>query len=345
MNKSRIKWIDDTKGFTALLVIIGHIANSHLKAGTFLPQQGLMEGVHSFIYMFHMPLFMILSGFVFYKAYCADRERKKRNYCLQLVNIVWLYFFFGFALWVAKTLFSAHVVATVGVRDLLRLVIDPIDETWYLYVLFFLYVICYGVEKIKANEELKLGVLLLVSFAAEFLPLALSSPLYRMLHYGFFFYLGVYVAKKPDSLFTTKTARYVCYGLTASIAALFFITGSMSGMKIVNIIVSFVLSMAVILYFMGSSEKRESMGKVRGAVYDSLNCTGRYALEVYLLHTYVITVCRVVLPKIGVIHFAPNMVICFLLCVLVPIGAVLILKKIKLHTLIFRPVALWRIRN
>lgn len=245
----------------------------------------------------------------------------------------------------AKTLFSAHVVATVGVRDLLRLVIDPIDETWYLYVLFFLYVFCYGIEKIKANEELKLFILLLVSFAAEFLPLALSSPLYRMLHYGFFFYLGVYVAKKPDSLFTTKTARYICYGLTASITVLFFMTGSMSGIRLVNIIVSLVLSMAVILYFMGRSDNRESMGKVRGAVYDSLNCTGRYALEVYLLHTYVITVCRVALPKVGVTHFVPNMVICFLLCVLVPIGAVLILKKIKLHTLIFRPVALWRIRN
>ncbi|MBQ8540416.1 MAG: acyltransferase [Clostridia bacterium] len=332
MNKSRIKWIDDAKGFAALLVIIGHIANSHIKAETFVPQQGLLEAVHSFIYMFHMPLFMLLSGFMLYKAYCVNREAKKKNYILQLINIVWLYFFFAVALWVAKMLFSAQVVANVGVKDLIRLPIDPIDETWYLYVLFFLYLLCYAIEKLKFKEELKLGALLAVSMVAEFLPLALSSPWYRILHYAFFFYCGVYLAKKPEGILTKKYVRPAYYIGSVVITVLFFIVGDMAYIEIINLAVAFILSMAVVCIFMG----QEGAGTI---VHKCLNCTGRYALEVYLLHTYVITVCRVILPRIGIVHFAPNMIISFLLCVLVPIWAVILLKKIKLHTFIFRPVA------
>ncbi len=337
MNKSRISWIDDAKGFAALLVIIGHIANSHLKANTFPAYQILMEYVHSFIYMFHMPLFMLLSGFVFYKAYCCYREQKRRNYFLQLANLAWLYIFFAVALWCAKMLFSAHVVATVSLRDLLYLAIDPIDETWYLYVLFFIYIICYMVEKIKASEEIKLGALLLICFAAEFLPLSLSSPLYRILHYAFFFYCGVYLAKKPEGFLAKKYSHLGYYIGTVIITVLFFIIGDMARIEIVNIAVAFILSMAVVCMFMRQKNDKKGIATI---VQRGLNITGVYALEVYLLHTYVITVCRVILPKIGITQFVPNMLLSLLLCVVVPIWVVIILKKIKLHTFIFRPVAL-----
>ncbi len=332
MTKDRIQWIDDAKGFAAILVIIGHIANSHMKAGTFANWQWLMEVVHSYIYMFHMPLFMLLSGFMLYKAYCAAREAKRKNYILQVVNIVWLYLFFALALWAAKMLFASSVVANVGFKDLWRIPIDPIDETWYLYVLFFLYLICYVLEKVDFKEEFKLGILLIICIAAEFLPLAEASPWYRILHYAFFFYCGLYIAKKPESFITKKCAQWMYYIGAILITLLFFIVGDMSRIAILNIAVAFVLSMAVVCVF----ATRDSSGTI---VHKCLNCTGRYALEVYLLHTYVITVCRVVLPKVGITQFAPNMLISLLLCVLVPIWAVIVLKKIKLHTIIFRPVA------
>lgn len=54
MQKERINWIDNIKGFGILSVIIGH---------TILPND-----LHVLIYTFHMPLFFLLSGyFLFYK--------------------------------------------------------------------------------------------------------------------------------------------------------------------------------------------------------------------------------------------------------------------------------------
>lgn len=50
MKKDRIAWIDMLKGLAIILVVVGHNAS---------------ETVSNFIYCFHMPLFFLLSGFVF----------------------------------------------------------------------------------------------------------------------------------------------------------------------------------------------------------------------------------------------------------------------------------------
>ena len=53
----RIEWIDIAKGITIFLVIIGHVSNN--------------TTINYFIYSFHMPLFFIISGFLY---------KKKENY-------------------------------------------------------------------------------------------------------------------------------------------------------------------------------------------------------------------------------------------------------------------------
>lgn len=72
MMKERILWIDELKGVTIFLVIIGHILISR-----FLPQFQLF---HTVIYSFHMPLFMFLSGIFSYKALEAVDNQCKKKY-------------------------------------------------------------------------------------------------------------------------------------------------------------------------------------------------------------------------------------------------------------------------
>ena len=50
----RIQYIDSLKGFAIVLVVMGHIF------GFSQPE----DGINTFIYTFHMPLFMFLSGLV-----------------------------------------------------------------------------------------------------------------------------------------------------------------------------------------------------------------------------------------------------------------------------------------
>lgn len=56
MHNSRIKWIDTAKAIGILLVVIGHL-------------DGLPFTVKKIIYSFHMPLFFIISGYLFNENY------------------------------------------------------------------------------------------------------------------------------------------------------------------------------------------------------------------------------------------------------------------------------------
>ena len=64
-----LEWIDSVKGLAIFLVIVGHCIDGYRDAGIF--KQYLLEfnSLHNFIYSFHMPLFFIISGYLFIYAY------------------------------------------------------------------------------------------------------------------------------------------------------------------------------------------------------------------------------------------------------------------------------------
>ena len=55
-NTNRIFWIDLVKGIAIILVVVGHILQMRL--------QPLLTGLYEFIFNFHMPLFLFMSGYV-----------------------------------------------------------------------------------------------------------------------------------------------------------------------------------------------------------------------------------------------------------------------------------------
>lgn len=58
--KERIEWIDWLKGIALVLVIIGHTFRTSMYS------ENMIYGyIKSFIYAFHMPLFISISGFLF----------------------------------------------------------------------------------------------------------------------------------------------------------------------------------------------------------------------------------------------------------------------------------------
>lgn len=67
--RQRVEWIDACKGFTMLLVILGHCLDGYLKAKLFVSDFWWMQILFDFIYSFHMPLFFVLSGYLFYYSY------------------------------------------------------------------------------------------------------------------------------------------------------------------------------------------------------------------------------------------------------------------------------------
>ena len=77
--KERILWIDALKGFTIIFVIIGHVLLGYTNNNTFPEFQEIMVKINYWIYSWHMPLFMVISGFAFKIAYFKDKKLDKKR--------------------------------------------------------------------------------------------------------------------------------------------------------------------------------------------------------------------------------------------------------------------------
>ncbi|MBE5951817.1 MAG: acyltransferase [Lachnospiraceae bacterium] len=69
-----------------------------------------------------------------------------------------------------------------------------------------------------------------------------------------------------------------------------------------------------------------------------LRWIGTYSLEIYVTHCFITAANRRILPAIGITNFYCNIVTNFIMAVLLPVAAACILKHLRLHSWIFRPV-------
>ncbi len=113
----RIEHIDIAKGIGICLVVIGHTA-------------GLSAGLHDFIYLFHMPLFFIISGYLYhgthndYKSYIKKKAKR-------LLTPFLFFFILPAVVLFVKT--NELEVFYSWIKDE-TFFVSPI---WFLYVMFF----------------------------------------------------------------------------------------------------------------------------------------------------------------------------------------------------------------
>ena len=116
MNReNRIEWVDEWKGMLILLVVLGHIAGGmcHYASGD---ANAIMRYVYRFIYLFHMPAFFMVAGYLWRSR--ADvpmaKVAKRRMYRLVIPYFAW-------------GMFSAAIL--VGTESVARMLAD--GPSWY----------------------------------------------------------------------------------------------------------------------------------------------------------------------------------------------------------------------
>lgn len=63
-NKTHLQWVDHTKLLACALVVLGHFAQSMVRAGI-LPDTAAYTLCNSALYTFHVPLFFICSAYLY----------------------------------------------------------------------------------------------------------------------------------------------------------------------------------------------------------------------------------------------------------------------------------------
>ena len=125
MNK-RVIVIDNLKGILTLLVILGYVTVGLEGAldGNFL-SASLCDKITAFIYAFHMPVFMALSGY-FWKQKQVTMKERKQIISKKFINLGLSYFLCSIAFWGIKYMMGSLTVVDMDIMDLILIPVFPI---------------------------------------------------------------------------------------------------------------------------------------------------------------------------------------------------------------------------
>lgn len=253
---NRILYLDYTRGFAILLVIIGHLIQFNF-------QSGINNRLFNIIYSFHMPLFFFISG------YARSINVKKDITVLELCKKLYHRF---------QTLIIPSIVWTIMVPYFFSykydLNVSQISGYWFLNLLFvitiiwdiFLYFECKRLNKYLLIIMI-LGLLILFVLDVKRIPISY----FLMYIIGFYFQMyNCLVRLKP-----------IVYSLLVLIFCLFsgyFDYGETTLGNANRVWLQFPLSICasfVLLKFFSACEKRK---------FAILGMIGRYTLGIYLCH-------------------------------------------------------------
>lgn len=307
ISKVRNYQIDSIRGFAILLVVIGHVI-----------QRNYVDFdnniLFKYIYSFHMPLFMFISGYVMYG---KNIVLSRRFYGLVIPFIAWY-----IVAYIINLVFDSGTSIDF-VAYMQRLVISPDWGLWFLLVLFLntLYlnfIIKYFMTTAIYSEivGIIIGHLLLQKVPLEILGLGLVK------WYFLFFGLGYLAPKyllKPMNSYLVKImsiAGFLFLGyywnrieLPSSIGGIYLSSRFLYLYKIVVPILGIFATFAII------------PNKARNYLQDLLSLFGSRSLEIYVTHQAFITY--------GGVSFL-NIIYSFIKAVALSLLTAMILKKNKI---------------
>ena len=199
MNRQKITWLQILQGWSMLLVVIGHVTLTGIFENPQTPVSATIERV---IYSFHMPLFMFISGFLFYFTKISRDLAYKEVVFDKLKRLGIPYLFFTFFTFAVKFIFSPFMKRPVELS--LRQFTDsflypgsnPLSEMWFVATLFII-MLSYPLLKYMITGNFKIAVLIIGSvvlnlfFPPDIFLLCLSNVAYMFL----FFCLGILFCK------------------------------------------------------------------------------------------------------------------------------------------------------
>lgn len=257
---NRILYLDYTRGFAILLVIIGHLIQ-------FNYQSGINSRLFDIIYSFHMPLFFFISG------YARSINVKKYSAISDLLKIIYHKF---------HTLIIPSVVWTIVIPLFFSYKYDfnftQFSCYWFLNVLFviavtweiFLYLECKRLLGKLLYIIMIIGIIVLFILGIKRIPISY-----------FLMYIIGYYFHKYNCLIRLKPIVYSVLFLIFCLFSGFFDYGDTTSGNANRVWLQFPLSICAslsLLKFFSMYEGKKYM------MFTILGKIGKYTLGIYLCH-------------------------------------------------------------
>lgn len=323
-DNDRIVWVDYLKIFACILVVVGHLLQSFQRCGIDY-HQNLTSFVIWFIYLFHMPLFMCLSGILYVKTARIKSIKDYKNFELKkLLNLLVPYFTFYLIYILINVIFSSNVNTSMGINDLIGIFNDPIAPYWFLYSLLSIFIVIPVIEFICRYNN-KFVLLLLLAF--KIVSFFFVTNIYfidSILKWSFYFYVGIVCTNKENK----KSIVYpgICFYIVAAI--LFY--KYQFNISWINDIIYMVFAIVGIFILIGLFKTIKSMKILKKFT--------KYTMHIFLMHTIFAAGIRIVLLKFGIINYSIHLVLGLTTGLIVPIIVGMISDKIKFTNFFFYPI-------
>lgn len=329
-SNKRIEWIDYLKAFACFLVCLGHLIQSLQKANidNYI---NITTFINWFIYLFHMPLFMCMSGFL----YCKNKkEFSWKNYkdfeLKKIINLLVPYFTFYLIYVGINIIFSSSVNTPKGIKDIIGIFNNPISPYWFLYALLAIFIIIPILEKIcKNNEKLVFIILFIFKIAYIFI----QTPIFainQIMSYGIYFYVGCFINKENKKLNFKSIFTNILYIVMYVIFAIIFYRLQDNINEYIANILNILFAMAGI-YICVSIFKTIQKSKI-------LDTFKKYTFQIFVLHTIFAAGIRIVLFKVGINNYLIHFVFGIFFSIYIPVIVSIISDRIKYTNFFFYPV-------
>jgi fucose 4-O-acetylase-like acetyltransferase len=345
MSNQREIWVDYVKVIACALVVFGHFSMS-MEASGLAADTALYQWFKQTIYLFHVPLFFICSGYLYQKLSKVESLASWANNVSKKLLILGIpYLTFTTITWATKTMFSASVNNMMDYGLLETLFLHPTAPYWYLYALFLIFLITP-----TAKSRTALGTMFAVALAMKCavvtvgftngVPYAIAAIFTNEIWFaigvtlGFFKFLNQVQRHARPLAFASLGALI----LFLALSVLPFIISKASTGEIgkgAGFLLGILACLATI--FLVSSLF------ARNQASPPLTFLAKYTLPIFLMHTLCAAPARIALLKLGIHDLAIHAIVGIVISFAAPIAIALIMERFKPLEFLLYPNKIHRI--
>ncbi|MFR0569059.1 acyltransferase family protein [Bifidobacterium apri] len=269
----RIAQLDAIKGIAIILVVLGHCIYVFAKASSW------MVALDEFIYIFHMPLFFAVSGYLFNPNVNVAKKARR----LLVPFFVW-----------ASPVILVHILLGKYSSNFYMNLLEECSVLlrggyyWYLIYLFYMIILAKICFKLTKSKIWMLIISMLISLASYLIATTCAFPEFLVRYfYNYFFFLAGYLAKSNGIFKAKKGRRYWILGfgiLTVVTTEEYFM-----GVEIYKIFAAIGI-VGIVFLLMEKIDFQESNALCR---------IGTYTMAIYLFDQYLIDVENKFIPDIA----------------------------------------------
>lgn len=324
---ARIGYIDSLKGFAILCVVLNHVLDGYTQAGLY-PDHPSMPILLTVVVYFHMPLFMLVSGYLFRTAYFdAHGQLQKRRMYRHLLNLILVYIGYDIAFGLFKLACRRYTNVSVSLADVLLFPIRPIHPYWYLYILIFYYII-FSRGPVLRHHKAVFYVTAVSALLSAFVSFDFFE-FHNILYYALFFWIGFCYRQGAAAWFGSPVVTAILFTFSIVVAGLnlsgFLTLGDIPGLAI---LLSLGLAQGLWYAFAHLNVLRDNR---------LFSIFGKYSLEIYLIHSIFTAGARTVFPSFILDHYLLSVVLNFMLSSSIPVLFAFLCKRLSIHDFLFRP--------